>query len=186
VTGRRAARPPAPISLAIQGRARFAERPEPLPTDRTLRRWVDQSLAPRSRAQPVELTVRFVDAREGRRLNREFRGRDYATNVLTFDYSRAPLAADIVLCVPVIEREARAQGKRLRAHLAHLVVHGTLHAQGHDHLTDRQAAAMEALETRVLASLGYPDPYRPGADAAPARSASTRRAPNRKRSKPES
>lgn len=186
MTGRRTARPPAPISLSIQGRARFAERSEPLPTDRTLRRWVGEALEPRSRAAPVELTLRFVDAREGRRLNRDFRGRDYATNVLTFDYSRAPLAADIVLCVPVIEREARAQGKRLRAHLAHLVVHGTLHAQGHDHLADRQAAAMEALEARVLASLGYPDPYRPGPAAAPTRTAATRHSPKRTRSKADS
>ncbi len=160
MTGSRAARPPAPISLAIQGRARFAERPEPLPTDRTLRRWVGQALEPRSRAEPAELTLRFVDAREGRRLNREFRGRDYATNVLTFDYSRAPLAADIVLCVPVIAREAHQQKKSLRAHLAHLVIHGTLHAQGHDHEHAADARRMETLETALLADLGYADPYR--------------------------
>ncbi len=166
----------APLSLAIQGRERFAGRPETLPTDRTLRRWVARALDARPRALPAELTLRFVDAREGRRLNRDFRGRDYATNVLTFDYSRAPLAADIVLCVPVIAREARAQGKSLRSHLAHLVVHGTLHAQGHDHLTDRQAARMEALETRLLAALGYPDPYRPAPTAASARGPRSRAA----------
>jgi probable rRNA maturation factor len=113
------------------------------------------------------LTLRFVGAREGRRLNRDFRGRDYATNVLTFNYARAPVEADIVLCLPVIAREARQQGKALRAHLAHLVIHGTLHAQGHDHETSTDAARMERLETRLLARLGYPDPYQPSGGKRP-------------------
>ena len=148
------------LALAVQGRDRFSRLTPPLPTDRTLRRWVRQAVAAApAAAAPIELTLRFVDAREGRRLNREFRGRDYATNVLTFDYTRAPLCADIVLCVPVVVLEAKAQRKLLRAHLAHLVVHGVLHAQGHDHETEREAARMEALEVRLLGALGYPDPY---------------------------
>jgi probable rRNA maturation factor len=150
------ARAPA-LSLAIQGRERF----EGLPARATLRRWVAAVLsaadAPADR--PVQLTLRFVDAREGRRLNREFRGRDHPTNVLTFDYARSPLAADVVICVPVIRREAREQRKALRAHLVHLVVHGVLHAQGQDHRNAAEARRMEAREIDLLATLGYPDPY---------------------------
>ena len=109
---------------------------------------------------PAEIAVRIVDAEEGQRLNREFRHKDYATNVLTFDYAREPLvAADLVLCAPVVEAEAAAAGKALEAHYAHLVVHGALHAQGFDHEDDDDAEAMEAREREVLASLGYPDPY---------------------------
>ncbi len=151
---------PRPLRLSIQNRDRFAG----LPAASTLRRWVDRALD--ARARPAQLTLRFVDAREGRRLNSDFRGRDYATNVLTFDYQPRPVHADIVLCVPVVAREAREQRKTLRAHLAHLVIHGVLHAQGHDHQTGRQAQRMERLETRLLAALGYRDPYRPIEDAA--------------------
>lgn len=158
------------LSLSVQGRERFARADEPLPADSTLRRWLRAALRGDAR-----LTLRFVDAREGRRLNRDFRGRDYATNVLTFDYARAPVEADIVLCVPVIAREARAQGKRWRAHLAHLVVHGALHAQGHEHETEAEATRMERLEVKVLAALGYPDPYVPQAKSM---STSTRRDPS--------
>lgn len=152
-TASRSGRPAARLALAIQGRERF----DAPPARSTLRRWVAAALGPRI-ARAV-LTLRFVDAREGRRLNREYRGRDYATNVLTFEYARAPLAADIVLCVPVIVREARALRRPARAHFAHLVVHGVLHAQGMDHRHDREAHRMEAAERRVLAALGYPDPY---------------------------
>jgi len=108
-----------------------------------------------------EITVRVVGAREARTLNRRYRGRDYATNVLAFPYvsSRRAAQGDIVLCAPVIAREARAQGKTLDAHFAHLTVHGMLHLQGHDHARRRDAARMEALEKRLLAKLGYPDPY---------------------------
>ena len=110
----------------------------------------------------AEITVRVVDADEGRRLNREFRGKDYATNVLTFDYAREPVVvADLVLCAPVVEDEARAAGVALEHHYAHLVIHGTLHALGHDHQQARQARRMESLETRLLAELAIPDPYRP-------------------------
>ncbi|NKI95925.1 rRNA maturation RNase YbeY [Rhizobacter sp. SG703] len=118
-------------------------------------RWIRAALA-----APGEITVRIVDADEGRALNRDYRGKDYATNVLTFDYSHAPVVvADLILCAPVVEAEARAQGIALQAHYAHLLVHGTLHAQGHDHEQEDEAVEMEAEETRILAGLGVADPY---------------------------
>jgi probable rRNA maturation factor len=101
----------------------------------------------------ADVLIRIVGALEGRRLNRIFRGKDQATNVLSFH------TGDIVLCHPVIAREARQQGKSLRAHYAHLVVHGVLHLRGYDHMTKRQAARMEAKEIRLLARLGFDDPY---------------------------
>ena len=129
-----------------------------LPTNTELRRWLSAALE-----QSAAITVRFVGAAEGRRLNREYRGKDYATNVLSFGYGSAgrgqALAGDIVLCAPVLRREARVQGKTLAAHVAHLTVHGALHLLGHDHQKPRAAARMEALEKRILAQLGYPDPY---------------------------
>jgi probable rRNA maturation factor len=109
---------------------------------------------------PAQITVRVVGEAEGRTLNRDFRGKDYATNVLTFDYQREPvIVADIVLCAPVIEREAAAQGKSIAAHSAHLLVHGALHAQGWDHLSTAQARRMEARERELLRLLGVADPY---------------------------
>ena len=143
------------LKLAIQGHRRF----EGLPARTTLRRWVAAALD-----RDGELTLRFAAATEARRLNREYRGRDYATNVLTFDYGHAPVAcADVVLCVPVIRQEARRQGKAFRDHLAHLVVHGVLHAQGHRHDGAARARRMESREVAVLAQLGVADPYRAGA-----------------------
>ncbi len=107
-----------------------------------------------------EITVRIVDAEEGRALNRSYRGKDYATNVLTFDYSDAPVVvADLVLVAEVVAKEAAEQGKSLQAHYAHLLVHGTLHAQGWDHEDPLEADAMEAQETALLRALGFADPY---------------------------
>ena len=119
-------------------------------------RWIRHALA-----SDAEITVRIVGTEEGQRLNRDYRGKDYATNVLTFDYTQAPyVTADLVLCAPVVEREAREQGKTLQAHYAHLLVHGTLHAQGYDHETsEAEAEAMEALEIEILAGLGIDNPY---------------------------
>jgi probable rRNA maturation factor len=126
-----------------------------LPALTTLRRWSSAALE-----RDVRVTLRFVGGREGRALNARYRGRDYATNVLTFVYDDVvPLAGDVVLCVPVLRREARAQGKSFRAHCAHLIVHGMLHLQGYDHRRAAEARRMETREATVLAHLGYPDPY---------------------------
>lgn len=126
-----------------------------------VRRWVQSALF-----APAELTVRFVDAEEGRALNRDYRAKDYATNVLTFAYNDGevipedePTRADIILCTDVLEREAGEQGKTVEEHAAHLVVHGVLHAQGYDHENDEEAAEMEQFERDIMEALGYPDPY---------------------------
>lgn len=123
-----------------------------------LRRWVQAALL-----APAELNIRFVDAEEGQTLNREYRGKDYATNVLTFAYSEDEESevthADIILCTDVLQREAAEQKKTLESHAAHLVVHGVLHAQGYDHENDEEAAEMEQLEIEILASMGEPNPY---------------------------
>ncbi len=120
-------------------------------------RWVRAALL-----RPAEITVRIVDEDEGRRLNRDYRGKDYATNVLTFDYAVEPqVQADLVLCAPVVEREARAARRPMPAHYAHLLVHGTLHAQGFDHEGPAaDAQAMEARESALLQALGFEDPYK--------------------------
>ena len=120
-----------------------------------VRRWLRAALE-----APAEITVRIVDEGEGRALNRDFRARDHATNVLTFDYSRAPVVvADLVLCAPVVRREAEEQQLTPEAHYAHLLVHGALHAQGHEHEQDDEAERMEAMESQILAGLGLHDPY---------------------------
>jgi probable rRNA maturation factor len=118
--------------------------------------WIEPALR-----HPAEIAVRIVGEDEGRALNLQYRGRDYATNVLTFEYAHdAWVEADLVLCGPVVEREAREQRKTLEEHYAHLLVHGTLHAQGYDHETnEKDALEMEALEILLLASLGYRNPY---------------------------
>jgi probable rRNA maturation factor len=112
-------------------------------------------------AHDAEMTVRIVDAEEGQALNRSYRKKDYATNVLTFDYAQAPrVMADLVLCAPVVAREAKEQDKTLQAHYAHLLVHGALHAQGYDHETSEvEALEMETLEMLIMAELGLPCPY---------------------------
>jgi probable rRNA maturation factor len=146
------------LELEVQ----FADpRLESLITEPDLRRWVDLSLL-----GPADLTIRFVDAEEGRALNREYRGKDYATNVLTFAYNEGeelgdeePVQADIVLCTDVLQREADDQKKTVEEHVAHLVVHGVLHAQGFDHEHDEEAEEMEQLERDIMEALGYPDPY---------------------------
>ncbi len=119
-------------------------------------RWIRHALA-----LDAEITVRIVGAEEGQQLNRDYRHKDYATNVLTFDYAQEPMVlADLVLCAPVVEREAREQNKSLEEHYAHLLVHGALHAQGWDHETSEQdAQEMEAYETAILQGLGFADPY---------------------------
>jgi probable rRNA maturation factor len=118
-------------------------------------RWIRAALA-----APAEITVRIVGAEEGRMLNREYRAKDYPTNVLTFDYARAPVViADLVLCAPVLRREAAELGVALAAHYAHLLVHGTLHAQGYDHEEDAQARSMERRESALLGKIGFADPY---------------------------
>ena len=119
-------------------------------------KWIKHALA-----VDAEMTVRIVGEDEGRQLNAQFRKKDYATNVLTFDYQQAPtVMADLVICGPVIEREAQEQNKSLEEHYAHMLVHGTLHAQGWDHETSEEDAdEMEAYETDILAELGYADPY---------------------------
>jgi probable rRNA maturation factor len=126
------------------------------PTRAQVRRWVRAACA-----TPAEITVRFVDDGEGRYLNRDYRGKDYATNVLSFPYeSGERVSGDLVLCKSVVEREALEQRKPMEAHYAHLIVHGMLHLQGHDHETGRDdAEKMEAVEREILAALGYPDPY---------------------------
>ena len=119
-------------------------------------RWIRHALQ-----SDAEITVRIVDAEEGQALNRDYRHKDYATNVLTFDYTQEPVVtADLVLCAPVVEREAREQGKTLEAHYAHLLVHATLHAQGWDHETSEEdAQVMELREVEILARLGFANPY---------------------------
>ncbi len=122
-----------------------------------VRRWIRHALA-----GDAQITVRVVDAQEGRALNRDYRHKDYATNVLTFGYGGEPLSADLVLCAPIVAREARELGRVLQAHYAHLIVHGSLHAQGWDHETSASdARTMEARETRILAALGFDNPYPP-------------------------
>ncbi|MBS0306821.1 MAG: rRNA maturation RNase YbeY [Proteobacteria bacterium] len=144
----------------------------PRPTLHLSLQWADarhRALLPRHRVQrwlraalerDAELTVRVVDADEGRALNRSYRHEDHATNVLTFDYEREPLVrADLVLCAPVLEAEAQAAGVTLEAHYAHLLVHGALHAQGYDHVRARDARVMQARESALVVALGFADPY---------------------------
>ena len=145
------------LTLSLQF-ARFdgaAEHRAALPRHKVAR-WIRHALA-----LDAEITVRIVGENEGRQLNRDYRQKDYATNVLTFDYTQEPVVtADLVLCAPVVAREAAEQNKTLAEHYAHLLVHGTLHAQGWDHETSEQdAQEMEAYETDILRGLGFADPY---------------------------
>lgn len=149
MTGR-VATPPLQLSLQFAD----ARHRSLLPRHRVAR-WMRAALA-----APGQFAVRVVDADEGRALNRDWRGKDHATNVLTFDYEHEPVVvADLVLCAPVVEREAQAEGKALDAHYAHLLVHGVLHAQGWDHERAADARRMEARESELLQALGFADPY---------------------------
>ncbi|MEJ6003276.1 rRNA maturation RNase YbeY [Paucibacter soli] len=143
------------LSLSLQ----FADpRHRALLARHKVMRWIRAALE-----LPGEIAVRIVDAEEGRALNHEYRAKDYATNVLTFDYSHEPVVgADLVICAEVVEREARELGIELLAHYAHMLVHGTLHAQGYDHEEDDEAEAMEARETEIMLALGFADPYQKG------------------------
>jgi len=141
------------LSLSLQ----FADpRHRALLPRHKVQRWIRAALE-----LPAEITVRIVNAEEGQRLNREFRAKDYATNVLTFDYAHEPvIVADLVICAEVVEAEAQAADLDVAAHYAHLLVHGALHAQGYDHEADDEAECMEARESELLTALGFADPYR--------------------------
>ena len=151
-TAGRAETSPASLQLSLQ----FADATDrSLLTRHRVQRWLRAALE-----RPAEITVRIVDAAEGQALNREFRNKDYATNVLTFDYAREPVVvADLVLCGPVVRREAADQDIGLIDHYAHLIVHGALHAQGYDHESDAEATQMERREGEVLRRLGFDVPY---------------------------
>ena len=137
------------VSVQIASRARS------VPRGAQFRRWARAALGPRA-----EVTIRIVTAAEARLLNHRYRGRDYATNVLSFTYEAGRVTrGDLVLCAAVVAREARTQGKSMSAHYAHLTVHGVLHLRGYDHETAAAARLMENRERRILRGLGYPDPY---------------------------
>jgi probable rRNA maturation factor len=139
------------FSLAVQ----YASEARGLPTRAQFRRWIKAALQ-----RDVNITLRIVDEPEGRELNRNYRGKDYATNVLTFVYDDAqPLSGDVVICEPVVAREAAAQHKDLLAHYAHMTIHAALHLQGYEHDSAADAAGMETLETALMLKLGYTDPY---------------------------
>ena len=151
---------PNKISLSVQ----YAGKSRLVPSRAQFRRWVSAALK-----RDAVITIRIVDEPEGRKLNREYRDKDYATNVLTFAYEDCMtkplsthsrmLCGDVVICAPVVEREAAEQRKDLLAHYAHLAIHAVLHLQGFDHMDENNAAAMESLETELMIKLRYPDPY---------------------------
>jgi len=147
-------KPPPDLTLSVQ----YAVANDGLPSRQRLRSWVKAALL-----IDANVTLRLVGSREGRALNRDFRGKDYATNVLTFAYPDfESLSGDIVLCAPVIAKEAREQRKSIEAHYAHLVVHGMLHLQGYDHENNNDARVMETREAEIVVKLGYADPYEAG------------------------
>ena len=142
---------PPKLSLAVQ----YASAAQHLPTRAHLRRWVKAALR-----RDVSMTLRIVDEAEGRKLNKSYRGKDYATNVLTFVYNEdGQLSGDVVICAPVVEKEAAEQHKDLLSHYAHLAIHAALHLQGYDHENDADAKEMETLETAIMLKLRRPDPY---------------------------
>jgi probable rRNA maturation factor len=144
------------LTLSLQfGKIKDADKHRAALARHKVTRWIRNTLE-----VDGEITVRIVDALEGQTLNRDYRQKDYATNVLTFDYTQEPLVtADLVLCAPVIAKEAKEQKKTLEEHYAHMIVHGTLHAQGWDHELDEDAEVMELREAEILARLGFKNPY---------------------------
>lgn len=139
------------LSLAVQ----YASDCDQLPSRPQIRRWATAALE-----TSAQVTIRFVDAEEGQMLNHEYRGKDYPTNVLSFSYEQDPVFGDLVLCVPVVLREAKEQGKSITTHFAHLIVHGMLHLQGYDHESgEQEAKQMESKEREVLLRFGIADPY---------------------------
>ena len=145
------------VDIAVQNATSFS----PIPSRQQFERWVNAALHKRGKA---ELLIRIVDRQESRQLNAQYRHKNKATNVLSFpadlpEEVRMPLLGDIIICAPIVVEEARAQHKTAEAHWAHLTIHGILHLLGHDHQLEEEACAMEALETRILQSLGFPDPY---------------------------
>jgi probable rRNA maturation factor len=144
------------LTLSLQfGKIKDADKHRAALSRHKVTRWIRNTLE-----MDGEITVRIVDTEEGQTLNREYRQKDYATNVLTFDYTQEPVVtADLVLCAPVIAKEAKEQKKTLEEHYAHMIVHGTLHAQGWDHELDEDAEVMELRETEIMARLGFKNPY---------------------------
>ncbi|MBV2092646.1 MAG: rRNA maturation RNase YbeY [Candidatus Thiodiazotropha sp. (ex Ctena orbiculata)] len=147
------------LNLEIQ---RIAEASEVSPSDQQLAAWAEAALAESN--DPVEMVIRIVDAPESQQLNRDYRGKDRPTNVLSFPFESPPevplpLLGDLVICAPVVSTEARQQNKTLEAHWAHMVVHGTLHLLGYDHQDDQQAQLMEEKERQILQALNFSDPY---------------------------
>jgi probable rRNA maturation factor len=139
------------LNLAVQYASNLAD----LPGRTQFRQWAKAAIR-----VDTEATIRIVDEAEGRELNKTYRGKDYATNVLTFPLTKVPhLMGDIIICAPVVAAEALAQKKPLAAHYAHLTVHGILHLHGYDHEIEAQAELMESLETAIITKLGYPNPY---------------------------
>ncbi|MBN2646353.1 MAG: rRNA maturation RNase YbeY [Thiotrichales bacterium] len=155
--------------MMLEIELQWAVAEEPLPSLEQCHRWVGAALQGDLAKQPVEMVVRMVDAEESQALNRDYRGMDKPTNVLSFPFEQPPgllelgeelpYLGDLVLCVEVVAREAAEQNKSLEAHWAHLIVHGTLHLQGFDHIEEAEAEEMEALEQQIMQALGYPDPY---------------------------
>jgi probable rRNA maturation factor len=150
----------APLTLSVG----YGASRKGVPAAASFRNWVEAALGGARRRKATELSIRIVDTKEGRTLNREYRGKDYATNVLSFPVElppgiTLPLIGDLAICAPVVAKEAKEQGKNPRDHWAHMTVHGVLHLLGYDHIDDAEAEAMEALETRILAGLGIADPY---------------------------
>ncbi|MDG6779104.1 rRNA maturation RNase YbeY [Thiomicrorhabdus sp. zzn3] len=154
----------------VEVELQWAVDPQTIPTQTQCEQWVQAALVGEAAGEANELTIRIVDAEESQTLNRDYRGKDKPTNVLSFEFENPPglldlgealpYLGDLVICAEVVEKEAQEQGKTLEEHWAHMIVHGTLHLQGYDHIEDDEAEEMEALEVEILEGLGYENPYR--------------------------